>query len=418
MQTCKNCNKQFEITNDDRKFYKKIDVTEPTFCPACREQRRLVWRNEYRMYKRKCDRTGKEIISYISPDKKHTVYSLEEWFKDDWEARDYGRPYDFKKPFFEQFAELLKVTPHISLLIGECENCLYANFSWKNKNGYLLYAADYNEDCFYSGYLFTSKDCVDCFFVNESELCYECVDCERCYDTNYSQQCKDCANCSYCYECIGCKNCIGCINLRRQEYCIFNKQLSKEEYKAQAKAQAEKLNKVEIEKEFSKFQLKHPRKAVNETKCEDCLGNNLAGCKNCKNCFDLISSEDCTYVTYGIKSKDCMDINGSPEDELCYECVACPQCYNVHFASSCWVKSSNLTYCYLCRASHDCFGCMSLHRNKYCILNKQYSEEEYEKLLPRVINHMKKTGEWGEFFPMWVSPWDYEETVAKDYFPR
>jgi len=31
---------------------------------------------------------------------------------------------------------------------------------------------------------------------------------------------------------------------------------------------------------------------------------------------------------------------------------------------------------------------------KYCILNKQYSKEEYEELVPKIIEHMQKTGEW------------------------
>jgi hypothetical protein len=30
---------------------------------------------------------------------------------------------------------------------------------------------------------------------------------------------------------------------------------------------------------------------------------------------------------------------------------------------------------------------------------------------------MKSTGEWGEFFPLPLSPFGYNETVAQDYFP-
>ena len=30
---------------------------------------------------------------------------------------------------------------------------------------------------------------------------------------------------------------------------------------------------------------------------------------------------------------------------------------------------------------------------------------------------MKKTGEWGEFFPSSLSPFGYNETVANDFFP-
>jgi len=37
--------------------------------------------------------------------------------------------------------------------------------------------------------------------------------------------------------------------------------------------------------------------------------------------------------------------------------------------------------------------------------------------LPLIIEHMKKTGEWGEFFPISLSPFAYNETTAQDYFP-
>jgi len=50
-------------------------------------------------------------------------------------------------------------------------------------------------------------------------------------------------------------------------------------------------------------------------------------------------------------------------------------------------------------------------------LNKQYSKEEYEKLKAKLIEHMTKTGEWGEFFPAQISPCAYNETVAMEYMP-
>jgi len=36
---------------------------------------------------------------------------------------------------------------------------------------------------------------------------------------------------------------------------------------------------------------------------------------------------------------------------------------------------------------------------EYCILNKQYSKENYEAMMAKIIKHMIKTGEWGRFFP-------------------
>lgn len=419
IRKCTNCTKNFPIYKEDLAFYKKAEVPIPTHCPTCREQRRLVWRNERTLYSRKCARTDKPIISYISTDKPVTVYSLDAWFSDDWDARDYGVDIDWERPFFEQFRELLERVPHIPLLIGDSENSQYTNFSWCNKNCYMISAADFNEDCFYSGYLFGSRDCSDCFFADDCELCYECVDCEKCYDTNHCQHCKNSNNCWYCEDCIGCNDCIGCINLRNARYHILNKKYSKEEYKKKAEEILKNTNGIpELAKDLLKLRKTEPVKATYNSKCENSIGNNLNNCKNCFNCFDLLGSEDCRYVTYGTSSRDCMDLNGAPECELQYECVASPSSYSCQFCTSCWVKSSYLTYCHLCRASQNCFGCISMYRNKFCILNKQYSEEEYEKTRDRLIEHMKKTGEWGEFFPMEISPFDYKETVAQDYYPK
>ncbi len=69
------------------------------------------------------------------------------------------------------------------------------------------------------------------------------------------------------------------------------------------------------------------------------------------------------------------------------------------------------------KISRDLFGCIGVKQGKFCILNKQYSEEEYKKLREKIIEHMKKTGEWGEFFPSGISPFAYNETVAYEFFP-
>src|SRR6185369_10692718 len=74
----------------------------------------------------------------------------------------------------------------------------------------------------------------------------------------------------------------------------------------------------------------------------------------------------------------------------------------------------------------DLFGCVALRNKQYCILNKQYSKEEYESLVPKIIEHMKtmpytdakgRAYAYGEFFPSELSPFAYNETLAQEYFP-
>ena len=73
-KNCQNCKKYFIIEPDDFAFYEKIDVPPPTFCVECREQRRIAFRNERALYKRKCELCGKEVVSRVSPDKKYPMY--------------------------------------------------------------------------------------------------------------------------------------------------------------------------------------------------------------------------------------------------------------------------------------------------------------------------------------------------------
>jgi hypothetical protein len=54
----------------------------PTLCPEERQRRRLIFRNERKLYKRKCDATGDTIVSIYSPDKPYKVYE-EEYRKSD-----------------------------------------------------------------------------------------------------------------------------------------------------------------------------------------------------------------------------------------------------------------------------------------------------------------------------------------------
>ena len=60
---------------------------------------------------------------------------------------------------------------------------------------------------------------------------------------------------------------------------------------------------------------------------------------------------------------------------------------------------------------------MGLKKKQYCILNKQYTKAEYEDLVPRIIEQMRHTNEFGEFFPMSLAPYCYNETTAQEYYP-
>ena len=100
---CQNCKKDFTIESDDFLFYEKMKVPAPTFCPHCRFVRRMIWRNERSLYKRKCDMCQKNIIAMYDDKVPFPVYCPECWRSDKWEAGEYTKDYDFSKSFFEQW---------------------------------------------------------------------------------------------------------------------------------------------------------------------------------------------------------------------------------------------------------------------------------------------------------------------------
>ena len=77
--------------------------------------------------------------------------------------------------------------------------------------------------------------------------------------------------------------------------------------------------------------------------------------------------------------KDCYDIyQYGVNVELGYECAMTgTNSYNVHFCYLCLWQVADLLYCIETYSSKDCFGCVGLKKNQYCILNKQYSKDEY-----------------------------------------
>jgi hypothetical protein len=168
---------------------------------------------------------------------------------------------------------------------------------------------------------------------------------------------------------------------------------------------------------FKKNIASYPKKSIHGDQNEYVTGDYIYNCKNSQNIFNSNYVEDSKYIIYGNHADCCQDAYVAVDDtELSYEVVSSIGQYQCGFTYSCW-HNSNIYYCDHCQDSSDLFGCAGLRHNKYCILNRQYTKEEYEKLVPRIIEHMKKTSEWGEFFPMGLTPFDYNETAAIEYFP-
>ncbi|HLD33041.1 MAG TPA: hypothetical protein VJB10_05640 [Candidatus Peribacteraceae bacterium] len=433
-KTCAHCSASFEITDDDLAYYSKISpvfpstelragygknypVPPPTHCPQCRQQRRYAIRNERNLHRRNCAMCKRNILSMYSPDKPFTVFCPECWWGNKWHGADYGRGIDFGRPFFEQFAELQRSVPRISLYLVNSENCDFCNFVGDCKSCYLTFGSVYSEDCLY-GSAYYSKNCVDNLVTRECELNYECSDCRKLYRCLFCQDCYGSDHLLFCYDMQGCSECIACAGLRNKQYYIGNTPFSKSEYEERERkidlcnaAQTEKLR-----KQLESIKLGIVRHYMPSTNVQNVSGTHIYNSKNTFQSFYVDRCEDCAYCMQVVDLKDCHDNNYTEENELCYEYLGMYGAKNTFFSNFC--RHSYEVYCSdYCINSKYLFGCSGMRDKDYCILNKPYTKEAYEELVPKIIKHMKKTGEWGEFPPIALSPFCYNETVAQEYFP-
>lgn len=418
---CTQCSKTFRIDDQDVSFYKKIAVPEPTQCPVCRQQRRLVWRNERNFYPRTCDMCHTKIISAYSPQVERPVYCSKCWWSDRWDPFQFGQAINWDKPFFEQFEQMQKQVPAIALMNDnqfQSENCEYTYDFAFGKNAYMVVCSWHVEDCMYSYRIARVKDVYDSTLVFDSELIYEGSIVERSYRCAFVKTIKDCRDVMFGYDLRGCSDCLFSAQLRNKQYCIWNVQYTKEEY--EAKKRELKLdswaNLQKYQEQFKTFVARLPKPYANFQQCTDCTGDNLLLSKNARDSFGANKLEDCRYFFGGDAAKDCYDITDSGNPELCYESVTPDNSYNNMFTVFCW-KSQFLLYSENCHSSVNLFGCVGIRNSKNSILNKQYSEQEYTQLKQKLIDHMRNTGEYGELFPIQLSSFSYNESVAQEIIP-
>ena len=416
---CKQCAESFEFLSEDKKVCQKFDLPEPKCCPDCRMQRRLTLRNERQLYRCTCALCKKSFVSVYSPDKPYTVYCSECWWSDNWDPLEYARDFDFSRPFFEQFDELQKAVPLLGNVVMNSVNCDYNNYIIGSKDCYLSTRVE-GENILYSYLSVKCLGCVDGFDNFHCQYCYECIDCWNCYSSSFCQLSKNLSDCMFCYDCIGCNNCFGSIALRNKQYYFFNKKCSKEEYEKLLKEanldSCDGLN--QMRKRFDQEKLKYPHKQMVVLQSQNVLGDYISESKDVYNAYD-IEKTDTVRNSWGIEyGKDVYDSCFLYYGENCYEHISTTNSMNIMFCNGAYEGCHDLKYSVLSsNNTHDCFGCISLKHKQYCILNKQYSKEEYEELVPKIIEHMKKTGEYGEFFPIEISPFAYNETIAQDYYP-
>lgn len=417
-RTCTTCSAQFVITPEDIVYYRRIAVPYPRRCPRCRLQNRLAYRNERSLFAGVCAKCQAIILTLYRPEDGFTVYCQTCWWKDNWDATAYGQDIDWNRSLLEQYNEVRRRVPRLALVNMNSENSEYTNMADGNKNCYLLFAAEQNENCSYGKLVQSCKDCFDNSFVYNSELCYECINVRNCYRSIYLQDCQDSRECGYSIGLRGCSNVWLSANLHNKEYYIANQPVPANEYQARiAELTKDRAALHQCYEQWRKLNEGRTVPYASLINSPDCTGDSLSNCKRVFDSFDITDGQDCRYCTDALTPKDSYDCSFFYyQPELTYDCLSMLSTYNVKFSTFIF-QCHDVVYGDQLHNSDNIMLSSCARNQHFMILNKVYSEVDYKVLLPRLVEKMSADGEYGELPAMRYSLFAYNDTVAQEYFP-
>ena len=99
--------------------------------------------------------------------------------------------------------------------------------------------------------------------------------------------------------------------------------------------------------------------------------------------FGCYKTEDAWYSSMINKSRNVMDSMIVIDSEFIYEGVSSDHIYKssfFYFSNNCLESM----FLFDCRNCQNCFGCVNLRNSKYCVWNKQFSKEDYEKFISSI----------------------------------
>lgn len=424
----KKCNlswKYFAIFQGDIDLLKKISpiiwkekFTYPTpkTDSTIRMIKRMMFRNERLLYSSKSIISGKNIPTIYHPSTWIKSITWEEWENID--TVEYWQKYNFNNRFLDQFKEIFYKVPKLWLLNINNENGIYDNFSSWNKNTFLNADIMNSDNVSYSTTIKNVTNWYDLLQVNNSNYVYNCIcsnNLNKCINLQYSSNCYDCG---FSIRCKNCNNCWFCYNLENKSNYLFNKKVRIEDIKEIKKNMQTYNWFIKLENIFkNKILQKTIRPDTRIINSENTIWSTVLNSKNAFICFDSYNIENCRYCLVWEYNNNCMDTTiFNRNSNYVYQAV-CGWFLKKSHNCITWRESSNMFFCDFCIWCEYMIWCSGMKNKKYCILNKQYTKDEWLKLAPKIINQTKKEWLRWEFFPSEISPFPYNDTVVMDYFP-
>jgi len=285
--------------------------------------------------------------------------------------------------FIEEYEKLKKKFPRPAQIANSVENCEWADHIYSSQNCYWCFDSTEISDCLYDFGGWQEKGAIDTLWNAICENCFEVADSinsNSCYFSHYMERCY---NMYYSFNCGDCHDCFGCSQLMNKSFCIFNGQYTEEEYRNKLpelkKMSAEEAiaKAKEVENKFPKIQSYFSDNENSE------YVDYVYKSRNSYYCFDATLLEDCGYVTNSNESKDTWESTFCMGVEHCCEAVDSNECFNCFEIQDC-SRCYDSAYLYHCEDTNNCFMCTNLNNAKHCILNIQYTPDEYAKKVAEI----------------------------------
>ena len=353
------------------------------------------------------------ISRYHSSDR---VKKMWDSFWDD--APDQYRDLDLDSSFFTQFELLQDQIPMAYTLafphLGNNENCEFADAVFSAKNVYLSFVVGFGAtNIFYSAFCYANiSDVLNSFLITKD--CSEIANSHHVaesYKIFYSKNIYGSSNIWFSTNLIGCHECIGCDNLENISYSINNTIYQKDEY-LKKKEEIRKDTKM-----FDRIWQHMYKNTVINFASTNVSGTGIVKSSHIENGLWINNMHNGRNI--GIWSGDggsqnlydCIDVWANGNDF--YGVIAAGWSNALHLYSSQQIdNSSHIYYSMFMWSCHHCVGCIWLKNKSYCILNKQYTKEEWEILAEKIFASMEADGTLWDFFPASMNPFYFNDTLA------
>lgn len=409
---CAITGEKWDMTEEEIGWYRKFNVPPSTISPVNRWRLMTSYFCGWQWWYAKHPETGKPVLSFVHPATGYKVLPEKEWFQKDFSHITHE--YNSEQPFFEQFYQMHKQIPVTSSIdVKESINSI-SLVSLGDEDSFFTLGCrakrSFNCSC-----ALDIEDCAEIVWADNLQNCFNVTQSNNLFGCRYVKESRDCINSMLLFDCRNCENCFGAFNKRNKKYLWFNEELSKDEWEKRF-SEIDLSCRSKIKPYIEKFHETIGQEAIWPENfieaSENCTGEYISGGTNLSNCFaSKPTSKDMFWVCFA---------HGG--------CSNCAFCAGVYYNTDCYysvsANSSRSLYCYeafrcqeteYCQYVFDCeycFGCSGIRRKKFCIFNKQYSEDEYWQKLDEIKCNMLDRGEYGEFFPAKYSPSYYPDAGA------